>query len=285
MGFLLLAQRKNMSSKDKENMYTDFSYISVRYEHDSLIQKSAAEKLFSLLNINGVEDVLDLGCGTGLLTRKIRGMTVGRVVGVDPSEGMIREAAAKAGDDISHRVMAAEDLAFENEFDVIFCNSAFQWFKQPLKALQNCYNALRKGGRIGIQAPARSLYCPNFINAIEAVSRNERTRETFAAFKPPWLFMETADEYGELFTRSGFTVPFARIEELETLHSAEEIMTIFESGAAAGYLNQAFYETSIDAEYGDNFRKIVKEFFAGQVAESGKVELLFNRIYLVAVKV
>ena len=74
---------------------TDFTDISSRYERDSLIQKSAADKLVCLLDIRRDDDVLDLGCGTGSLTRKIRAVTDGRVVGVDPSAGMIREAAVR----------------------------------------------------------------------------------------------------------------------------------------------------------------------------------------------
>jgi len=265
-------------------MGTDFSEIAARYERDSLIQKSAAEKLFGLLAIGGDDDVLDLGCGTGNLTRKIRGMTGGRVVGVDPREGMAREAANQAGAGISHVDMGAEELGFENEFDVIFCNSAFQWFRDPQAALRNCFSTLRKGGRMGIQAPARQAYCPNFLSAIERVALDCRTRETFAGFTPPWLFLETAAEYESLFANAGFTVPFAKIEELKTQHTTDEVLTIFESGAAAGYLNQAFYNSRIDDAYGEYFRKILKEAFAGQAGEHGYVELVFNRIYLLAVK-
>jgi trans-aconitate methyltransferase len=264
-------------------MSTDFSGIAARYERDSLIQKSAAEKLIALLAIGEYDDVLDLGCGTGNLTRKIRGMTTGRVAGVDPSEGMIRAAANQGEQDISYTVNSAEDLDIMNEFDVIFCNSAFQWFRDPQATLRNCCGALRKGGRMGIQAPARQVYCPNFISAVEAVARSPLTHETFAGFNAPWIFLETANEYASLFVDAGFSVPFARIEELKTLHTAEEVMTIFESGAAAGYLNQAFYESRIDAEYTGNFRRIVKEVFAGQAGENAMVELVFNRIYLVAV--
>jgi trans-aconitate methyltransferase len=266
-------------------MTTDFSAIAARYEQDSLIQKSAAEKLFSLLAIGGNDNVLDLGCGTGNLTRKIRGMTAGRVAGIDPSEGMIGAAANQGMHDIAYAVNRAEDLDIMNQFDVIFCNSAFQWFQTPHLALRNCHTALRKGGRMGIQAPARQIYCPNFISAVEAVARSPLTRETFAGFNAPWIFLETANEYESLFADAGFSVPFAMIEELKTLHTADEVMTIFESGAAAGYLNQAFYEPRIDPEYAENFRRIVKEDFAGQAGESGIVELGFKRIYLVAVKV
>lgn len=69
----------------------DFTTISNNYEHDSVIQKSAGDKIIDLVSINQEDDVLDLGCGTAYLTRKIRALTGGKVVGVDPSEGMINE--------------------------------------------------------------------------------------------------------------------------------------------------------------------------------------------------
>jgi ubiquinone/menaquinone biosynthesis C-methylase UbiE len=73
----------------------DFTKIAASYERDSLVQKSAAEKLISLLDFQRRDDVLDLGCGTGNLTRKLRSLTDGMVKGVDPSTGMILEAKAK----------------------------------------------------------------------------------------------------------------------------------------------------------------------------------------------
>ncbi len=89
----------------------DFTNIAARYEQDSLIQKSAAEKLIGLLDIKRNEDVLDLGCGTGALTRKIRPMTDGNVVGVDPSVGMIHEAESERQSmDIIYDVKSAEEL-------------------------------------------------------------------------------------------------------------------------------------------------------------------------------
>ncbi len=48
----------------------DFSRIADEYEECAAAQKSAAEILLKLLKIGGKEDVLDLGCGTGHLTRK-----------------------------------------------------------------------------------------------------------------------------------------------------------------------------------------------------------------------
>ncbi len=70
----------------------NFSEIAKDYEKIASMQKSASEIMLNLLKIKENDDVLDLGCGTGHLTRKIRNLTKGRVVGIDPSEGMMREA-------------------------------------------------------------------------------------------------------------------------------------------------------------------------------------------------
>jgi len=263
----------------------DFTKIASRYERDSLIQKSAADRLISLLSIARNDDVLDLGCGTGSLTRKIRALTDGRVVGVDPSPGMIREAeASRGGLNVSFAVKSAEQLDYHDAFSVVFCNSAIQWFPDMGKALKDCHQALRIGGRMGIQAPAKKSYCPNFLAAIDAVAMDPRTAKTFAGFRPPWLFLDTAEEYAVMFKQAGFAVPFAKIETVSTLHSPDEVMTIFESGAAAGYLNQEYYSTPVDEAYVKAFREVVKGSFERQADQAGKVELVFNRIYLVAVK-
>ncbi len=263
----------------------DFDQIALRYEQDSLVQKSAAERLFDILAIGGSEDVLDLGCGTGNLTRKIRGITAGRVVGVDPAAGMVREAqAGSAGLVIDHEVKGVEELDFAEEFDVIFCNSAFQWFRHPAASLDKCRRSLRTGGRIGIQAPARAVYSPNFVAAVGEVAADPRTRDTFATFRPPWGFLETADDYRQLFAAAGFAVPFATIAEEKSIHPPEEVVTIFESGAAAGYLNPDCYGAPLDEGYCAAFREIVRTAFACQARGDGLVELIFNRVYLVGVR-
>jgi trans-aconitate methyltransferase len=264
---------------------TDFTEISARYERDSLIQKSAADRLISLLDIRSDDDVLDLGCGTGSLTRKIRMLTDGRVVGVDPSAGMIREAEENRGGlNVLFAVKSAEQLDYKEVFSAVFCNSAIQWFHDHKRALKNCHQALRIGGRMGIQAPAKKAYCPNFLAAIDAVAKDSRTAKAFTGFKPPWLFLDAAEEYAVMFKQVGFTVPFAKIETVSTLHSPDEVMTIFESGAAAGYLNQEYYSTKIGEDYARAFREVVKGSFHNQANAQGKVKLAFNRIYLLAVK-
>lgn len=263
----------------------DFSKIATKYEHYSLVQKSAAEVLLKLLEIGDNDDVLDLGCGVGNLTRKIREISKGRVVGIDPSEGMIREAIEKNKDfDITFEIKSVEEMDYKDCYDVIFCNSTFQWFRDPQEAVGNCYAALRKGGRIGIQAPAKRVYSPNFIEAVEKAKEDRRTKNIFTHFKEPWFFLETADEYRELFEECGFRVVLSKIESVRTKHTPEGVFNIFSSAAVAGYLNQDFYDVEIEADYIDAFKEVVKDSFVQQANNQGEVMLVFNRIFLVAIK-
>lgn len=164
----------------------DFSKIAVRYEDYSLVQKSAGDLLLNLLEIGDSEDILDLGCGVGNLTRKIREITKGKVTGIDSSEGMIREAREKSRDlDITFEKRSAEEMDYRDSFDAIFCNSVMQWFKEPQRVVKNCYTSLRNGGRICVQAPAKRVYSPNFKMAIKRVREDTRTKDTFAHFKSP----------------------------------------------------------------------------------------------------
>ncbi|MBI1921010.1 MAG: methyltransferase domain-containing protein [Geobacter sp.] len=261
----------------------DFSAVASRYEQTSTVQKSAAEVLLQLMQIGEGDDVLDLGCGTGHITRTIREVTSGRVVGADPSPGMISEAekGSKVGD-VIFIVRPAEELDFREEFDVVFCNSAFQWFRDPRRALKSCQSALRPGGRIGIQAPARRIYSPTFIAAIEWVREDPRTCGTFCRFQPPWLFLEKEEEYEELFQEAGFKVLFSRIETVRERRTPEEVFRVFASGAIAGYLNPAYYEGGFDEAYAGAFQDVVRDAFVRMAEEDGSLELIFHRIYLVA---
>ena len=261
---------------------SDFSSIAPKYRQTSTLQKSAAERVFDLLAIGPAEAVLDLGCGTGHLTNLIRQKTAGKVLGLDPSEGMIAEARRQAVTNVEFQVGTAEELNFAGQFDAIFCNSAFQWFRDPPRALANCRTALRPGGRMAIQAPARHDYCPNFLAAVDGLRHDPRTQAVFAHFRPPWYFLETAADYTAVFQRAGFTVVSATIEDVKQRCSPAKAFEMFESGAAAGYLNPTCYDTHGPKDYISAAREIIARGFERQAGADGLLDLVFSRIYLLA---
>ena len=112
-----------------------FDQVSGQYEQTALVQQAAAEKLLALLEIGENDDLLDVACGPGHLTQRFTLLTQGRVLGTDISAGMIAQARAKYPT-LEFRQVAAEDLDYQEEFDVVFCNSSLQWFTRPAKAVR-----------------------------------------------------------------------------------------------------------------------------------------------------
>ena len=76
----------------------------------------------------------------------------------------------------------------------------------------------------------------------------------------------------------------SEIASVRTKHTPEEVFNIFSSAAVAGYLNQDFYDVEIEAGYIDSFKEIVKNTFVQQANNQGAVMLVFNRLFLVAIK-
>jgi ubiquinone/menaquinone biosynthesis C-methylase UbiE len=266
-------------------MNNAFSNISAGYQKKAVLQEAASQRLFELLGLRRGDSVLDLGCGPGHITRKIRDMVTGTVFGVDPSEAMIAKARRNCQAlAVSFLVSDAESFQTNQTFDRIFCNSAFQWFRDPAKALANCAQVLKPGGRIGIQAPARANYCPNFVRAIDALMGDSRTRQAISRFRSPWFFMETEDDYAQLFQAAGLTPAYCTIEETNELCLPDKVMTVFESGAAAGYLNPDCYDVALDWDFFDTARRIIRASFQAQADQNGKVPLNFSRLYLIAEK-
>ena len=264
-------------------MSADFSGAAPGYLKKSKVQSVAAERLLELLDLGPEEDVLDLGCGPGHLTARLREQTRGRVVGADASAAMIA-AARQAHPELEFRECPAHRVGEFGAFDAVFCNSAFQWFKPPGPALSGIHAALKPGGRIAIQAPARSHFCPNFVEAVAGVAGNSRTGPRFRGFRSPWLVRESADGYRVLFEDAGFRVAFAELVRTVTHHTVDEAFGVFESGAQNGYLDPGNYPAPPPEGYREAFRKIVRETLGRQAGPDGRVELVLHRIYLVAVR-
>lgn len=264
----------------------NFSSKACTYEENGLVQKMTGRTLLNLLNINGFESILDLGCGPGGTTAQIAQMTTGTVVGVDVSAGMINKAAATYSgvSNLRFVVRDAAQLNYLNEFEHIFCNSVFQWFTDPKPVLKECWKALKPGGTMVVQAPATSKYCPIFIEATTRFASNSETAILFKHFKSPYYFLESAAEYQELFNRSGFAVDYCEFEDESNRFTVDEVMGIFKSGAENGYLNQAYYDVDLNNRYIETCRSILRSLLKSKSDADDKVDLKFTRVYLKATK-
>ena len=143
------------------------------------------------------ERVLDVGCGDGHLTAKL--VEAGcDVVGIDSSAAQVA-AAQRAG--LDARVMAAEELSFEKEFDAVFSNATLHWVTQADTAISSVWRALKPRGRFVGEFGGEG--CVARIR--EALGESLARRGIEARSLDPWYFPSAA-EYRAKLERGGFDV-------------------------------------------------------------------------------
>ncbi|HEX2725065.1 MAG TPA: class I SAM-dependent methyltransferase, partial [Beijerinckiaceae bacterium] len=89
------------------------------------------------------EHILDIGCGDGTLTLKIKEAGA-EVVGIDNSLSMIGAAREKG---LDARLMDAAELKFSEAFDAAFSNATLHWILAKDRAARAIWFALKPGGR------------------------------------------------------------------------------------------------------------------------------------------
>jgi ubiquinone/menaquinone biosynthesis C-methylase UbiE len=115
-------------------------------------------------------DVLDLGAGTGKLTRTLAGMGH-RVTAVDPSEGMLAVLGASLPQ-IATRVGTGEQIPLPDScVDAVTVAQAWHWMR-PGEAGAECARVLRPGGVLGLGWNARSGELP-WLRELDELIRDE----------------------------------------------------------------------------------------------------------------
>lgn len=111
-----------------------------------------------------VPSVLDVGCGTGMLSERLLGAFPScRLTGVDLSPAMVERARARLAGRAEVREADAEHLPFhDGAFDLVVCNDSFHHYPDPDRAAFQMWRVLRKGGALVLgdvwqPAPARAV--------------------------------------------------------------------------------------------------------------------------------
>jgi trans-aconitate 2-methyltransferase len=159
------------------------------------------------LPLEGDEDVLDAGCGSGRVTRLLLDrLPNGRVLGVDGSPSMIETAGrnlAEYGERLSLlntdllelEPAMVEDALGRPDVDVIFSNATFHWIPDHERLFSRLYAVLRPGGRLAVQFGGTGNV-PEWVEAVERATARPEFGEPLGDFWP-WHFKgleETRDK-------------------------------------------------------------------------------------------
>ena len=156
----------------------------------------------SLLAPQPGELILDIGCGDGLLTRKI--MEAGaRVIGLDASEEMVEAARSRGVDAFvaDAQALDLEDQASRfGQFDAAFSNAALHWMLDPDAVASGVFALLKPGGRF-----VGEMGGDGNIEILRGGIRAELGERGYPvpAADPQWY--PAVEEFTRLYSCAGFT--------------------------------------------------------------------------------
>jgi len=178
-------------------MSTAQTWDPVSYARNARFVSDLGSPVVDLLAPKTGERILDLGCGDGVLTKKLADLGC-EVIGVDSSAPQI-EASRKLG--LSAFVINGEDLPYNEEFDAVFSNAALHWIRRADPMLAGVYRSLKPGGRF--VAECGGYGCVHKIRTalVHALDRRGIDGES----RVPWYF-PTPGDYATRLERVGFRV-------------------------------------------------------------------------------
>jgi SAM-dependent methyltransferase len=150
--------------------------------------------VLDLMNLAPHDNVLDVGCGAGWLSRMLsERVPEGRVVGMDISDEMVRRARKKhvALDNTMFVIGSVDEIPWDANFftHAISIESAYYW-PDPARGLREIHRVLREGGSAWI-----------LINYYRDNPYCHQWAQQFAT--PAHLF--SAEEWAALFHDAGFS--------------------------------------------------------------------------------
>jgi trans-aconitate 2-methyltransferase len=155
--------------------------------------------LLALVEIRPNLKVVDLGCGTGELTRQLaEALPNSDVTGVDSSLQMLEKAASYSGSNLHFE--QGDQAQLTGEWDLIFSNAALHWSENHAELIPNLYRRLADGGQIAVQVPS------NHNHISHQIYRETASEEPFKSILngfQRYAPVLSIDEYARLFFETG----------------------------------------------------------------------------------
>lgn len=216
---------------------------------------------------------MDLGCGTGELTRALHERTRARsTVGLDSSQAMLQRSADHAGDGLTFELGDIAEWAPSGPVDLIFSNAALHWIDDHDELFTRLTGALSPGGQLAVQVPA------NHDHPSHLVAERVATEEPFGAAlggyvrRTPVLAPE---RYAQLLHRLGYESQHVR------LHVYLHVLP--EAGAVVDWVKGTLltdYRRRLPDRVYEDFVARYRELLAGELSDERPFPFSFKRVLL-----
>jgi trans-aconitate 2-methyltransferase len=177
--------------------------------------------------------VVDLGCGTGKLTRVLHERTqAAETIGLDRSDAMLEQSADYAGGGVRFKRGDIAEFS-DSEVDVVFANASIQWVPDHASLFPRLASTLRSGGQLAVQMPA------NEDHPSHAIAREVAQQPPHADALQGFVYrhsIESAEWYAERLARLGFVEQHVRVQVyLHRLPGPEDVVEWVKGSLLTGY--------------------------------------------------
>jgi trans-aconitate 2-methyltransferase len=216
-----------------------------QYERFKAERRQPFDDLLSLVERRPRMRVVDLGCGTGELTRELHETLGAReTIGIDASETMLLKAGRFEGEMLHFERGDIETFVARQPFDLIFSNAALHWVPEHEQLLTRLTSFLSANGQIAIQMPANDPHASHRVAAEVA--------DTFGIAPRPDYILDIA-RYSELLYHLGCKRQHVRMQVYgHVLPSAGDVVEWVRGALLTHY--EALLTPERYAEFVDTYR-------------------------------
>jgi trans-aconitate 2-methyltransferase len=235
------------------------NWSPAQYERFKVERRQPFLDLVALVEKRPRMRVVDLGCGTGELTRELHdALGADETLGIDNSETMLLKAGSFGGEMLRFEQGDIEAFVTDRPFDLIFSNAALHWVPDHEALFARLTRFLSHDGQLAVQMPDNDDHPSHAIAA--------RVAERFGLAPRPAHVLPVA-KYAELFHHLGYARQHVRLQVYgHVLPSSDDVvewvrgalLTHYESLLPAGDYERflAEYRAELRAALGD-----VRPFF------------------------
>lgn len=161
--------------------------------------------------------IVDLGCGTGELTRELHDLLdAEETLGIDDSETMLLKAGSFGGEMLHFSKGNIEAFITDKPYDLVFSNAALHWIDDHEKLFVRLTNFLQTNGQLAVQFPANDDHPSHAIAAEVAASFGIEPRKSVVL---------PLQRYSELLYRLGYERQHVRMQVYgHLLPSSEDVI-------------------------------------------------------------
>jgi len=143
--------------EDKTRARYFYKYLSKVYDrvNSFIFTEPMRDRAISMLDLQGEEAVLDVGCGTGFGTEGLLAHT-DDVVGVDQSPHQLSKARERLviDEEVTFTMGDAERLPFRTDsFDAAWSSGSIEYWPNPVTGLREMRRVVKPGGTVVVVGP------------------------------------------------------------------------------------------------------------------------------------